>query len=74
MLEQDHQVMVFVHSRKDTFNTAKMLYEKAIDQVCVDLFDPTGHPQYEAAIKEMKSSRGMKKFSTQDNDNSQRFN
>jgi antiviral helicase SLH1 len=58
MLEQDHQVMVFVHSRKDTQNTAKMLYEKAIDQVCVDLFDPSGHPQYEAALKEMKSSRG----------------
>jgi antiviral helicase SLH1 len=58
MLEQDHQVMVFVHSRKDTFNTAKMLYEKAIDQVCVDLFDPSGHPQYEQAVKDMKSSRG----------------
>ncbi|TGO11321.1 hypothetical protein BTUL_0112g00110 [Botrytis tulipae] len=58
MLELDHQVMVFVHSRKDTFNTAKMLYEKAIEQVCVDLFDPTNHPQYEAAVKDMKSSRG----------------
>ncbi|KAG0650299.1 Meiotically up-regulated 81 [Hyphodiscus hymeniophilus] len=58
MLELDHQIMVFVHSRKDTFNTAKMLYEKAIDQVCVDLFDPTGHPQYEQAVKDMKSSRG----------------
>ncbi|TAQ85230.1 hypothetical protein B7494_g6447 [Chlorociboria aeruginascens] len=58
MLEQDHQIMVFVHSRKDTFNTAKMLYEKAIDQVCIDLFDPTGHPQYEAAVREMQSSRG----------------
>lgn len=58
MLEQDHQIMVFVHSRKDTLNTAKMLYEKALDQVCVDLFDPSGHPQYETAVKEMKSSRG----------------
>ncbi|KAM0153234.1 hypothetical protein ACHAPG_007200 [Botrytis cinerea] len=58
MLELDHQVMVFVHSRKDTFNTAKMLYEKAVEQVCVDLFDPTNHPQYEAAVKDMKSSRG----------------
>jgi antiviral helicase SLH1 len=58
MLELDHQVMVFVHSRKDTQNTAKMLYEKAIDQVCVDLFDPSGHPLYEAALKEIKSSRG----------------
>ena len=59
MLEQDHQVMVFVHSRRDTFNTAKMLYEKAVDQICVDLFDPSGHPLYDAAVKDMKSSRGM---------------
>jgi antiviral helicase SLH1 len=58
MLELGHQVMVFVHSRKDTLNTAKMLYEKAIDQVCTDLFDPSGHPGYDSAIKEMKSSRG----------------
>jgi antiviral helicase SLH1 len=58
MLELGHQVMVFVHSRKDTFNTSKMLYEKAIDQVCTDLFDPSGHPKYENALKDMKSSRG----------------
>ncbi|KAB8290439.1 hypothetical protein EYC80_010871 [Monilinia laxa] len=58
MLEQNHQVMVFVHSRKETFSTAKMLYEKAIEQVCIDLFDPSNHPQYEAAVKDMKSSRG----------------
>jgi len=58
MLELGHQVMVFVHSRKDTFNTSKMLYEKAIDQVCTDLFDPSSHPNYDAAVKEMKSSRG----------------
>ncbi|TVY15045.1 putative helicase [Lachnellula arida] len=58
MLEQGHQIMVFVHSRKDTHNTAKMLYEKAIDDVCVDLFDPTNHPQYENAAREMSKSRG----------------
>jgi antiviral helicase SLH1 len=58
MLEKEHQIMVFVHSRKDTFNTAKMLYEKAVEHVCVDLFDPTGHPGYEVALKDMKSSRG----------------
>ncbi|KAH6671894.1 Sec63 Brl domain-containing protein [Halenospora varia] len=57
MLEHDHQVMVFVHSRKDTQNTAKMLYEKAVDQVCVDLFDPSYHPQYEAAVKSMQSCK-----------------
>lgn len=58
MLQLDHQVMVFVHSRKDTQNTAKMLYEKAIDEMCVGLFDPTGHPLYEAALKDIKSCRG----------------
>jgi len=58
MLEQDHQIMVFVHSRKDTFNTAKMLHTKAVEQVCADLFSPVGHPLYDAAVKEMQSSRG----------------
>lgn len=57
MLERDHQVMVFVHSRRDTMVTAKMLYEKAVDQVCVDLFDPSLHPKYEAAVRDMKSCK-----------------
>ncbi|KAI3400666.1 hypothetical protein diail_2378 [Diaporthe ilicicola] len=57
MLQRDHQVMVFVHSRKDTVATAKMLYEKAVDDVCVDLFDPSDHPKYEAAVRDMKSCR-----------------
>lgn len=57
MLERGHQVMVFVHSRKDTVATAKMLYEKAIDDICVDLFDPSDHPRYEAAVRDMKSCR-----------------
>ncbi len=57
MLEQGHQVMVFVHSRRDTLQTAKMLYEKAADEFCIDLFDPQGHPKYEQAVRDMKSSR-----------------
>ncbi|KAI1747940.1 Sec63 Brl domain-containing protein [Xylaria castorea] len=57
MLEQDHQVMVFVHSRRDTLATAKMLHEKAVDQICLDLFDPQGHPYYEQAIRDMKQSK-----------------
>ncbi len=48
MLELDHQVMVFVHSRRGTLATAKMLYEKAVDQACVDLLDPSGHEKYES--------------------------
>ncbi|KAK4126252.1 Sec63-domain-containing protein [Parathielavia appendiculata] len=57
MLEQDHQVMVFVHSRRDTQATAKMLYEKATDQACVGLFDPSLHEKYELAMKDIKSSK-----------------
>ncbi|KAF2135721.1 uncharacterized protein K452DRAFT_260242 [Aplosporella prunicola CBS 121167] len=58
MLRLGHQVMVFVHSRKDTFKTAKMLYEKAMEHQCMDLFDPTGHPNYDAAVRDMKTSKG----------------
>ncbi|KAL2023073.1 hypothetical protein VTK56DRAFT_3983 [Thermocarpiscus australiensis] len=57
MLEQDHQVMVFVHSRRDTQATAKMLYEKATDQACVGLFDPSGHEKYELALRDVKSTK-----------------
>ncbi|KAJ5009562.1 putative helicase mug81 [Colletotrichum sp. SAR 10_99] len=57
MLQRDHQVMVFVHSRRDTMATAKMLYEKAVEDFCVDLLDPTMHPGYENAVRDMKSSK-----------------
>ncbi|KAK9771279.1 putative Helicase mug81 [Seiridium cardinale] len=57
MLQQDHQVMVFVHSRRDTLLTAKMLYQKAIDNFCIDIFDPQGHPAYEQALRDMKSCK-----------------
>ncbi|OAA47791.1 activating signal cointegrator 1 complex subunit 3 [Metarhizium rileyi] len=57
MLERDHQVMVFVHSRRDTMVTARMLHQKAIEQFCTELFDPSGHPKYDQASRDMKSSR-----------------
>ncbi|KAL2159926.1 hypothetical protein VTH06DRAFT_2059 [Thermothelomyces fergusii] len=57
MLERDHQVMVFVHSRRDTQATAKMLYEKATEDACVGLFDPSGHERYEQAMKDVKSTK-----------------
>ncbi|TDZ25688.1 putative helicase mug81 [Colletotrichum orbiculare MAFF 240422] len=37
--------------------TAKMLHEKAVDDLCVDLFDPTGHPNYENALRDMKQTK-----------------
>lgn len=57
MLELDHQVMVFVHSRRDTMATARTLHQKAVEDFCVDLFDPSYHPKYEQACRDMKSSR-----------------
>lgn len=58
MLERGHQIMVFVHSRKDTVKTARMLYEKATEEMCTDLFDPTQHPRYDVAVRDMKQSKG----------------
>ncbi|KAI9689957.1 MAG: hypothetical protein M1822_009839 [Bathelium mastoideum] len=58
MLEMGHQVMVFVHSRKDTWRTARSLYELATEQQCTDLFDPSSHEGYERAVRDMKTSKG----------------
>ncbi|KAF2815299.1 Sec63-domain-containing protein [Mytilinidion resinicola] len=58
MLRLGHQVMVFVHSRKDTFNTARKLYEKAMERQCADLFDPSFHPGYDQAVTAMRTSKG----------------
>jgi antiviral helicase SLH1 len=58
MLLQGHQVMVFVHSRKDTMKTAKMLYQMAADDDSLDLFDISGHEKYAYCAKEMDRSKG----------------
>lgn len=58
MLQQDHQVMVFVHTRRDTLKTAEMIHQMAIDEVCTDLLDNTGHERYHQACREMERSRG----------------
>ncbi|OQO10442.1 hypothetical protein B0A48_03739 [Cryoendolithus antarcticus] len=58
MLELGHQIMVFVHSRKDTVNTARKLYEMAMDQGVADLFDPTHHEGYSSALRDIKQSKG----------------
>lgn len=57
MLEQGHQVMVFVHSRRDTMNTAKLLREKAVDEMCLDLFEPGDHPKFDSAMRDVRSSK-----------------
>ncbi|OJJ33448.1 hypothetical protein ASPWEDRAFT_43509 [Aspergillus wentii DTO 134E9] len=57
MLEQGHQIMVFVHSRKDTVLTARMLKQMAAEDGCEDLFSCQDHENYSAALRDMKQAR-----------------
>lgn len=57
MLERGHQVMVFVHSRKDTLGTARLLHQMAVDQQCDDLFSPHEHENYSQALRDLKNTR-----------------
>ena len=58
MLQRGHQVMVFVHSRKETVTAARAFYQMAIDQGCTDLFLPREQPGSEMAKKDMQKSKG----------------
>ena len=58
MLESGHQVMVFVHSRKDTLNTARTFLQMAQDQQCLDLFDCQAVEGFATAIKDLKNTKG----------------
>ncbi|KAK4936938.1 putative steryl acetyl hydrolase mug81 [Elasticomyces elasticus] len=58
LLKEDKQVMVFVHSRKDTVLTARMLYTMAVDDGCVDLLVDPEHPAYVRAMADLKTTRG----------------
>ena len=58
MLQLGHQVMVFVHSRKDTVNTARTFLDMATDQGCLDLFDCSEVEGYGAATKDLKNTKG----------------
>ena len=58
MLLQGHQVMIFVHSRKDTVLTARMLHQRAVDNQCENLFIiETNDVTAAAAMKDLKSTK-----------------
>lgn len=56
-LKRGHQAMVFVHSRKDTGKTARMLAMKAQQNGEGSYFDCSEEPTYSLAIKDAKKSR-----------------
>ena len=58
MLQRGHQVMVFVHSRKDTFNTAKTFIQMATEQGCDEIFDCHEVQGYNAAMSDLKHTKG----------------
>lgn len=51
------QVMVFVHSRKDTANTARTYISMARDRHEQSLFESTGEPAYEQFIRDVGRSK-----------------
>ncbi|KAJ5691837.1 hypothetical protein N7462_001260 [Penicillium macrosclerotiorum] len=57
MVQRGHQVMVFVHSRKDTVMTARMLKQLAAEEGCEDLFSCQEHENYSSALRDMKHAR-----------------
>lgn len=58
MLQLGHQVMVFVHSRKDTVFTARYMIQKQLDEGCQDLFDSSAVDGFDSAMRDLKSTRG----------------
>ncbi|KAI9348199.1 Sec63 Brl domain-containing protein [Obelidium mucronatum] len=57
LVREGHQVMVFVHSRKDTVKTAMMLRDEALAENLSGLFDASHDPNYANAVKEMSKTR-----------------
>ncbi|KAK0190876.1 Sec63-domain-containing protein [Armillaria mellea] len=57
LVAQGHQVMVFVHSRKDTVKTAMSIKEMAILEGNVDDFNCQDHPMWDSFRREIGQSR-----------------
>ncbi|KAK3240836.1 activating signal cointegrator 1 complex subunit, partial [Cymbomonas tetramitiformis] len=57
-VQRGHQAMVFVHSRKETGKTARILMELAQSRGHAETLDPKAeHPMYHLLAKEVKKSR-----------------
>ena len=58
MLQQGHQVMVFVHSRKETVSCAKTFIAMAQEQGCADLLDCQEVYGYSGSMTKLKQTKG----------------
>ena len=57
LIHDGHQVMIFVHSRKDTVRTAEMIRRSATESDNLSLFDSSEHEMYGIFNKEVQKSR-----------------
>ena len=57
LLKAGHQVMVFVHARKDTVKTAQTMHEKAAEEGILDLLDPNENDKYPQFKRDLTNSR-----------------
>jgi antiviral helicase SLH1 len=57
LVARGHQVMVFVHARKETVKTAQTLKESAHADACLDQFSCEEHPQWSFFRREIGQSR-----------------
>lgn len=57
LVQEGHQVMVFVHARKETVNTAKKLKEQAMEEGMTTFFETTEHPKHGIYRRDISTSR-----------------
>lgn len=57
LVEAGHQVMVFVHARKETVNSAKKLKEQSMEEGMTSFFETIDHPKYQLYRREISTSR-----------------
>jgi replicative superfamily II helicase len=57
LIRENRQIMVFVHSRKETVNTAMAIRQEAYNSGDHDLFNIKEDPQYGLYIKEVQKSK-----------------
>lgn len=57
LVKEGHQVMVFVHARKETVKTSQMLRDKFMEESLLEFLDPSEHPKYDSFKRDLNGSR-----------------
>ncbi|ORY31658.1 Sec63 Brl domain-domain-containing protein [Naematelia encephala] len=57
LVQDGHQVMVFVHARKETVKSAQNLLEMAKEEGMTSFFDPREHPKFDFYRRDIGTSR-----------------